>query len=80
MHGKSMAFGTDALAAMRGDAGSDMGDDAGDGGLPPWSALCWTALSRKSVSSHLGSCNGRVSSDCAYVGVKRAAPRHTGDG
>ena len=36
LYGKSMAFGPDALAAIRGDAGSDAVDDAGDGGLPPW--------------------------------------------
>jgi len=65
--------------AMHGDVGRDMGDDAADGGLPQSSAM-WSAPSRRrSLSSHLGSCNVRMSNDCAYVGVNIRAPGHTGD-
>ena len=53
--------------ARHGDVGADMGDDAPNSGLSQCSAM-FSSPSR-SESSDLGSCNVRMSKDCAYVGL-----------
>ena len=69
LSGKEEGLFSAADEAMHGDVGRDMGDDAPASGLPQSSAMLSAPSPRRSLSSHLGSCNVRMSNDCAYVGL-----------